>query len=104
MEIGILNLLVTVAAVLVVVLSFATFILLFRLYKMHDVKNQDGEYAWMVPSSYAELQKDISESQRLIVGSLGELTVHNKQVAKLMESLVNATLSMRQEMNGDKKD
>ena len=85
---------------LLVIIGMATLVIVAKIYKMHDVRNSSGEYAWMVPSGYVDLQKQISESQRLIVGSLGELTVHNKQTAELMQNSINALLEMRQELNG----
>jgi len=78
--------------------SLTTLILTFVLWRMHNVKNADGQYAWMIPQGMCDLQDRISASQEKIAQSMTEISVHNGRVAKLLESLVNATLSMHQDI------
>ena len=84
---------------LLTIIGLATLVIVARLYKMHDVKNSDGQLAWMVPSNYAEMAKKLNESQQLIVVSLKELSCHNAQTAELIKSSINALLEMRQDIN-----
>lgn len=80
------------------VCGLTTLVLTFVLWKMHNVKNKDGQYAWMIPQGMSELQDRISSSQEKIAQSMSEMSEHNGRVAKLLESLVNATLSMHQDI------
>jgi hypothetical protein len=80
------------------VCGLTTLILTFVLWKMHNVRNKDGQYAWMIPQGMCDLQDRISASQEKIAQSMTEMSVHNGRVAKLLESLVNATLSMHQDI------
>jgi hypothetical protein len=67
-----------------------------KLYKMHDVRNEDGQYAWIVPSKLFELQSKINASQEMIAESLKSVSEHNAEIAKLMQTLVDSTLVMHQ--------
>ena len=93
---------VVVVAVLILlsVIGLATLVIVALLYKMHNVRNADGQFAWMVPSSYTELASKLTQSQELIVKQLTELSEQNRRVAELTQSSVNALLEMRQELNG----
>ena len=64
---------------------------------MHNKKNSDGEYAFMVPDRWCELQEKFNHSQERIVSAISELSVHNAQSAKLLETLTNAVLEIKQE-------
>jgi hypothetical protein len=80
------------------VCGLTTLVLTFVLWRMHNVRNKDGQYAWMIPQGMCDLQDRISASQEKIAQSMTEMSVHNGRVAKLLESLVNATLSMHQDI------
>lgn len=78
-----------------------------RLHTMHDVRNDDGQYSWMVPNSWVKIQENLIETQKLMAGSLAELTVHNQQISKLLGVQTDATLAMFEElkrMRGDQTD
>jgi len=78
--------------------GLATLVLTFVLWRMHNVRNKDGQYAWIIPQGMCDLQDRISASQEKIAQSMVEMSDHNGKVAKLLESLVNATLSMHQDI------
>lgn len=97
------------AAVILVLLgiSVATLTIVAKIYKMHDVRNEDGEYAWMVPGKFMDMQASLTKmqaqmtaSQEKMVEAITESINNNKQVGELLRSLTNATLSLHQKMNG----
>ena len=90
---------VVAVLILLAVIGLSTLVIVSLLYKMHNVRNATGQLAWMVPSSYAELAKQVTESQCQIVQQLKELSDQNMQAAKLAQSSVDALLEMRQELN-----
>lgn len=92
----ILNLIMIVAIIVLSLTGIATLIIVSKLYKMHDVRNEDGQYAWMVPSKLFELQSKINASQEMIAESLKSVSEHNAKIAKLMQTLVDSTLIMHQ--------
>jgi len=91
-----------VAVVLVLVATgVATLAITAKLYQMHNVKNQDGEYAWMIPKDFLKMQAQITKSQEMIGEEIAESSRNQKQVSKLLETLVNATLSLHQAVKTD---
>ena len=68
------------------------------LHRMHDVRNADGNFAWMVPGSMIKIQENLIETQQLMAASLAELTVHNRQISKLLGAHTDATLAMFEEL------
>lgn len=89
------------AMIVVIVSSLICAVFSVRLYFMHNVKNQDGEYAWMIPSSFLDMQSQITKSQEKIVEAIAEASQNQRQVSKLLETLVNATLSLHQTISVD---
>jgi hypothetical protein len=102
-EQSIFDFVIAISAFVSTTVSIVTLVLVSRLFKMHDVKDANGRYAWMQPQGGCDLQTKLNDSQERIVSAIAELSVHNSQSAKLLESLTNAVLEMRQEMNKDKK-
>lgn len=99
MEQEFLNLILVGSVILLTIVDIATFFIVLKLFTMHNKKNRDGQYSFMVPEGWCELQEKLNSSQERIVGAIAELSVHNSQSAKLLETLTNAVLEMRQELN-----
>ena len=57
------------------------------LLNMHNVKDNDGTPIWYVPRSWAETQKNISDSQQQIVMSLQSISGTQKSIAKTLERM-----------------
>lgn len=72
-----------------------------RLFKMHDVKNENGEYAFMIPTGYSDLQKQINTSQERIVGVMSEMLKNSVSQGELLRTLTNKVLEMHQDSKGD---
>jgi len=94
------NIILYSAFVILMIIGFATLVIVYRVYKMHDVKRDDGEYAWMVPYDWASFQKSIMESQERIVVKMAEASENHLKESQLLESLTNATLAMYGSING----
>lgn len=89
------------------IIGVITLVVVTKVYKMHDVRNADGQYSWMVPDSWSEVQTNLIKTQELMAGSLSELTVHNKQISKLLGAQTDATLAMFEglrELRSEKSD
>ena len=71
-------------------------IIVWMTYRMHNVKNEKGEYAWMFPSAWVELPKVITESQEKIAHSLAELSEHNAKNAQLQQSMINILVRLHE--------
>jgi predicted PurR-regulated permease PerM len=99
-----LGLLIFMSVIALIAICIATLVVSVKIYKMHDVRNEDGEYAWMVPSSFISLQERLNESQERIVENIGESSRNQKEVGRLLESLVSVTLSLSQNLNGIQRD
>jgi len=80
-------------------LGVATLLIVAKLYRMHDVRNKDGEYSWMMPQGVTELFPKLIESQERIVAAFAELSANSQQERKLLEHLVNAAFSLTEELN-----
>jgi hypothetical protein len=102
-EQSIFDFMIGISAFVSTTVSIVTLVLVARLFKMHDVKDANGRYAWMQPQGWCELQTKLNDSQERIVSAIAELSVYNVQSAKLLESLTNAVLDMRQEINSQKE-
>lgn len=85
-----------VFVLLSLVAGIVVLIICVKLYKMHDVRNEGGQYVWYFPSKWSDLQKQINDTQEKIAVTMAELSNNNKQVSQLLESLVNAMLSLHQ--------
>ena len=72
-----------------------------KLFKMHNVRNTDGTYAFMVPDAWAKLPEKITRSQELIVSSVGELSAFNKQNADLQKSMIDALMKLHERLRKD---
>ena len=96
MNLGILAALGILLAVLVT--CIVILIVVVRIFKMHDVRNADGQYSWMVPNAWSEIQENLIKTQELMAGSLAELTVHNAQISKLLGTHTDAALAMFEEL------
>jgi len=83
---------------LLVIVDVATFFVIVKIFRMHDSKDEKGEYTWMVPRDWAETNRIIGESHKQIMTTLSELSATNSQSTKLLESLTDAVLRMNQEM------
>jgi len=103
MEPSTVNIVMIIVLVVISMVGLATLVLVARLFNMHNVRNKDGGYAWMVPSNWIDAQTAIMESQERIVGAIAEIAVINKQSVQLSKSLTDAVLGMRQELNDIKK-
>ncbi|MBN2256686.1 MAG: hypothetical protein JW704_02530 [Anaerolineaceae bacterium] len=88
------------SVILLSVIGLVTLIIAVKLYRMHDVRNPDGNYAWMVPREWAELSGALTKSQERIVAACAELSASSQQERKLLEHLVNAAFSLTEEING----
>lgn len=93
-----MNIIMLSAMVFVCVCSIVILVVVIRLFVMHNVKNEDGSYAWMTPDKWLEIQGRMSDTQDRIAMSMSELSEYNAKQLKLMQSLVDATLSMHQEI------
>jgi type II secretory pathway predicted ATPase ExeA len=91
---------------IIFVIGISTLVIVYKVYKMHDVKNSDGEYAWMIPNNFIEFQQKMTDSQEKIVDTIRELSDNQHQVSRLLSNLVEATASLSQQiiLNGMKKD
>jgi len=87
------------SVILLSIIGLVTLMIVVKLYRMHDVRNTDGQYAWMVPSEWAELPTKLTESQERIVAALAENSANSQQERKLLEHLVNAAFSLTEEIN-----
>jgi hypothetical protein len=62
----------------------------------------------MIPSKWFEIQSQFSQSQEKIAKSMSDMSENNARVAKLLESLVDATLAIhhativKREADGEK--
>ena len=90
--------------IVLILVSIVTLVIVSRLYVMHDVKNSDGQYAWMISDEWAIIQKNMIKTQELMLTSIAELSVQNGQISKLLETQTNATLSMFEELKRFKVD
>ncbi len=86
--------------ILISIIGVVTLCIVAKLYRMHDVRNPDGQYAWMVPKEWADLANSLTASQERIVAAFAELSVSGQQERKLLEHLVNAAFSLTEEING----
>lgn len=106
--VGTESLIVYIAFFLLSIVGVATLVIVARLYGMHNVKNSDGQLAWFVPDSWVCVQESLVKTQELMASSLAELTVHNKQISKLLETQTNVSLELYQELmklrDGTKRD
>lgn len=92
------NAILIVSIFLLFVTGITTLVIVARLYKMHDVRNSDGQYSWMVPGSWSEIMQNLTETQKLMAGNLAELSIHNEKISKLLGAQTDATLLMYQEL------
>jgi hypothetical protein len=67
---------------------------------MHDVRNEEGEYAWMMPRAWIDIQKSMVESQERTVATISQASENYIKMSKLLESLTNATLAINASING----
>ena len=58
-----------------------------RTFDLHNHFDNDGVPLWFVPRSWADIQKDISESQRAITLTLQEISNTQKSIAKTLERI-----------------
>lgn len=79
-------------------IALTALVLSAKLFKMHNVKNADGTYAFMVPSAWAKLPEKITRSQELIVKSVGELAEYNKQNAAIQKSMIDALTKLHEQL------
>lgn len=82
-----------------VLMDLGVLLLLVKVYKMHDVKNQNGEYAWMVPSEWYSLHSRLVESQNGITNAISEMAANHAKQGELLKHLVNAAFSLTEEIN-----
>lgn len=92
MDQSMLNLIIMILIFINTTVAVATLFFVTKLFRMHDVKDSSGQYAWMIPREWIELPKEISATQEKMIAALGEIMIHNKQSSKLMETLTNAVL------------
>lgn len=93
--------LVLLAIIVVLVIGIVTLVIVAKLYRMHDVRNAEGEYAWMIPHGWTDLQRKISESQERIVELAVESSENNSKSSKLLESLTNAVVALHEAIKVD---
>jgi hypothetical protein len=99
-EQSILNIIIMILIFINTTVAVATLYFVTKLFHIHNVKDQSGQYSWMIPREWIELPKEISATQEKMVAALGEISVYNKQNSKLMETLTNAVLEMKSGSKG----
>lgn len=102
MEFELVKILLWSVSISVFIASIITLCIVYRIYKMHNVRNKDGVYSWIIPDSWIDFQSNMLESQERIVNTISESSVNHVRTGKLLESLTNATLALHQSINGDK--
>lgn len=100
MEHDTLNLILLCAVILMSLIGIATLVIVAKIYSMHNVRNEEGEYSWMVPRKWMEFQETIVVAQERMVNTLNTFSENQIKMSKLLESLTNATLAMHESMNG----
>jgi len=97
-----INIIILISLVVIVVAVIINAAYTIRIFRMHDVKNERGEYNWMFPSSVLELQKQISDSQERIVTIMNGISQNRERSDRLLESLTNVVLELHQRDKGEK--
>lgn len=94
---------VLIFSVILIVVCISTLVIVYKIYKMHDVRNSDGEYAWMVPNNFLDIQKQITDSQSNIVVVMKEVNVQQQQIGEILRNLVAETSSWRKQKDAKKE-
>jgi hypothetical protein len=100
MEGGIFVYIVFCLAIFLSLIGLGTFLVVVKIYKMHDVKGDDGQYSWMFPREWGDLHVKLTDSQEKIAIAFQDLAESNKKERELLGHLVNAAFSLTEEING----
>ena len=88
----------SVVLTLLLIICTTTLLYSIKVFKMHDVRNEDGDYKWMGNDDATKINSNIIDTQKLMLEGLNALTRHNKQISKLLETQTNVTLVMFEEL------
>ncbi len=61
-----------------------------KIFRMHNVKNPNGEYAFMVPSGFSDMCTTISVTQEKMVGAMQEIVRDSNSQVELLRELTAA--------------
>lgn len=92
-----------VAIFILAVISISTLVIVYKIYKMHDVRNSDGEYAWIIPGNFLDIQKQITDSQNIIVDVIKEVNTQQKYIGEILKNLVTETSSWRKQKDAEEE-
>jgi len=99
----------TLLLIVILLFVFATFVFVVKIYAMHNIKNEKGEYAWIIPSGWSEVQADLARSHEKVVEAIAELSVINKntgeaiqQHTKLARTMTDTFMEVLAEMRKEK--
>ncbi|MEJ2296553.1 MAG: hypothetical protein P8Y23_17535 [Candidatus Lokiarchaeota archaeon] len=92
-----------VSVFILTVVSISTLVIVYKIYKMHDVRNSDGSYAWMVPTNFFDIQKQITDSQNNMVVLIKEMNEQQSQICEILSNLVSETSSWREQKDVEKE-
>lgn len=94
---------VLIFVIILIVVCISTLVIVYKIYKMHDVRNSDGEYAWMVPNNFLDIQKQITDSQNNIVVVMKEVNIQQEHIGEILKNLVAETSSWRKQKDAKKE-